>query len=161
MTNYNNSSGKNSLGKNSLGKTSSDKISPDKISPNKISLGYDSPSYHDSMMRDVGSKKEPKFRLIKQEEDFIYKPDERQFSFYQICFFPVSKKRKVRKIIYNENGDIMRNTEALLKKDKLDKFLKKCPKYKYTIYPTYDLDVVGFPSSLEILTAKSQILNEY
>ena len=102
-----------------------------------------------------------RFRLQSQEEEFIYKPDERQFSFYQICQFPVNKKYKVRKLIYNENGDMMTHREKAMKKDILDRFLKKCPDYKYTIYPTYDLDVVGFPDPNEILTAKSHILNEY
>jgi hypothetical protein len=102
-----------------------------------------------------------RFRLQSQEEEFIYKPDERQFSFYQICQFHVDKKYKVRKLIYNENGDMMTHREKAMKKDILDRFLKKCPDYKYTIYPTYDLDVVGFPDPNEILTAKSHILNEY
>lgn len=102
-----------------------------------------------------------RFRLQTQEEDFIYKPDERQFSFYQICQFPVDKRYKVRKIIYNENGDMMTYREKAMKKDILDKFLKKCPDFKFTIYPAYALDVVGFPEANEILTAKSNILNEY
>lgn len=102
-----------------------------------------------------------KFRLESQREDFIYKPEQRQFSFYQICQFAVDKKYKVRKVIYDECGEMVKYTENVLKKDVLDKFLKKCPKYKYTIYPTYDLDIVGFPEDNEILTAKSQILNQY
>jgi hypothetical protein len=102
-----------------------------------------------------------RFRLETQKEDFIYKPDERQFSFYQICQFPIDKRYKVRKLIYNENCDVMYHREKNMKKTILDKFLKKCPDFKYTIYPTYDLDVVGFPDPNEILTAQSQILNEY
>lgn len=102
-----------------------------------------------------------RFRLQSQEEDFIYKPDERKFSFYQICQFPVNKKYKVRKIIYNENAEMITHREKAMKKEILDKFLKKCPDFKYTIYPVYDLDVVGFPDPNEILTAKSNILNEY
>jgi hypothetical protein len=101
------------------------------------------------------------FRLEEREEDFIYKPDARQFSFYQICQFPIDKKYKVRKIIFNELGEMLKNSEAKLKKDKLDKFLNKCPKYKYTIYPTYDLDVVGFPDENEIMMLQSHILNDY
>jgi hypothetical protein len=102
-----------------------------------------------------------RFKLQSQEEDFIFKPDERQFSFYQICQFPMDKKYMVRKIIYNEYGDMIDYREKNMKKDILDKFLKKCAKFKYTIYPAYNLDVVGFPEPNEILTAKSQILNEY
>jgi len=102
-----------------------------------------------------------RFKLQSQDEDFIFKPDERKFSFYQICQFSIDKKYMVRKLIYNENGEMMEYREKKLKKDILDKFLKNCQKFKYTIYPAYDLDVVGFPDPNEILTAKSEILNEY
>ena len=109
----------------------------------------------------MNSPNTQKFRLEVQEEDFIYKPDERQFSFYQICQFSVDKKHKVRKLIYNENSDMIKHSEKFLKKDLLNRFIKKCPDYKYTLYPAYDLDIVGFPDANEILTAKSQILNQY
>jgi hypothetical protein len=106
-------------------------------------------------------KFKPRYRLEKQDDDIGYAPEKRNFSFYQICHFHIDKKHKVRKIIYDEKGEIVSHNETLLKKDILNRFLKKCPKYKYTIYPTYDLDVVGFPDPLEILTAQSHILNEY
>ena len=102
-----------------------------------------------------------RFRLETQEEEFIFKPDERKFSFYQICRFPVDKKYFVRKIIYNEYSEMIEYKEKNMKKDILDKFLKHCPEYKYNIYSSYDLDVVGFPDPNQTLTAKSQILNEY
>ena len=112
---------------------------------------------------DAVLKREDKLRirLQTQEEEFIYKPDERQFSFYQICQFPLEKRYHVRKIIYNEMGEMMDHREKRMKKDIVDKFLKKCPSFKYTIYPAYDLDIVGFPEPNEILTAKSIILNNY
>jgi len=100
-----------------------------------------------------------KFRIEDQEEDFIYKPEERQFSFYQICQFPIEKNYMVRKLIYDEYGELLNYRESRLKKDILNKFIKKCPKYKFTIYPAYDLDVVGFPEPKEILMANSQLLN--
>ncbi len=102
-----------------------------------------------------------RFRLENRKEEFIYKPDERQFSFYQICQFSINKKYKVRKIIYNEIGDMIKHNESFISKSILDKFLLKCSRFKYTVYPAYDLDVVGFPEANEILTAKSQILNGY
>ena len=102
-----------------------------------------------------------KFRLETQRDNFVHTPETRQFSFYQICQFPLNKKYSVRKLIYDETGEIITYRENKLKKDILDKFLKKAPKFKYTIYPAYDLDVVGFPEANEILTARSQILNEY
>lgn len=103
-----------------------------------------------------------KFRLESgHQEEFIHTPETRQFSFYQICQFSINKKYSIRKLIYDESGEIITYRENKLKKDVLDKFLKKAPKYKYTVYPSYALDVVGFPEAYEILTARSQILNEY
>ena len=109
----------------------------------------------------IETEKKYRFKIGTQEEDFIYKPDERQFSFYQICHFSVDKKYMVRKIIYNELREMIEYREKKMHKDVLKKFLKKCPEYKYTIYPTYDLDVVGFPEPDEILTVGSCILNDY
>ena len=102
-----------------------------------------------------------RLRLQSQEEEFIYKPELRQFSFYQICQFSVDKKYKVRKVIYNETGNMVIHREKAMKQSILEKFLKKCPHFKYTIYPAYDLDIVGFPDPNEIMTAKSNILNGY
>lgn len=102
-----------------------------------------------------------RFQLGTQKDDFIYQPNKKQFSFYQICQFAIDKKYKVRKAIFNESGDMLSYTEKCIKKEILNKFIKKCPKFKFTIYPTYDLDVVGFPDPYEILTAQSHILNEY
>jgi len=102
-----------------------------------------------------------KFKLQRQKEEFEYKPEPRQFSFYQICQFPMDKQYSVRKIIYDETGEIVNYRESKLKKSVLEKFLKSCPECKYTIYPAYDLGVVGFPVSDEILVAQSHILNGY
>lgn len=104
-----------------------------------------------------------KFKMETKQNNFIHdEPSvdtEKLFPFYQICQFPSDKKYGVRKLFYNEDGELKKYKEAKLKKDVLDKFLKKSPKYKYTIYPVYDFDVVGFPEPNEILTALSHILN--
>ena len=104
-----------------------------------------------------------KFRLESQQEELNHQSNanSKQFSFYQICQFPVDKQYTVRKLIYDSEGEIVTYRESKLKKDVLDKFLKKSQRHKYTIYPTYALDVVGFPDPTEILTALSQILNGY
>jgi hypothetical protein len=102
-----------------------------------------------------------RFRLKAQEEEFIFKPEERQFAFYQICGYPIDKKYEVRKVIYDENGEMITHREKRLKKDILEKFLKKSPEYRYTVYPTYQLSAIGFPEDGEILMAKSSILNNF
>lgn len=102
-----------------------------------------------------------KFRLEKQSDENIHNPNERQFSFYQICQFPIDKLYSVRKLVYNEEAELLRYSEKILKKLLLDRFLKGSPHYKYTIYPAYELKSIGFPDAGEILMARSQILNEY
>lgn len=121
-------------------------------------------SYHNTMMNDIGDKFKkptPKFRLETQDEDFIYKPDSRQFTFYQICRFPVDKKHKVRKITFNELGETLKSTESDISSRTLNRFLKGCPTYKYSLYGAYNLENIGYPDVGEILVAQSQILNEY
>lgn len=109
----------------------------------------------------IDTDKKLTFRLQEQEEEFIYKPDARQFTFYQICQFAINGQYSIRKLIYNEIGELINYKEAKLKKEKIKKFIKKCPSYKYSIYSVYNLDNVGFPNSDEILTANSQILNNF
>ena len=115
----------------------------------------------DRLNKEIQTDNKMRFRLESQDENFIYKPEERLFSFYQICQFSLDKKYHVRKLIYNEQFDLVKEKETHLKKDKLDKFLKKCHECKYTLYPAYNLDVVGYPQPNEILTSQSQILNNY
>jgi len=74
------------------------------------------------------NKKIYNFRLEKQAEEDVHNPNERQFSFYQICQFPIDKLKKrylVRKLIYNEEAEVLRYSEKKIKKKILDNFLKK------------------------------------
>lgn len=115
---------------------------------------YDKPSL-------TNANKRFKFKMESKQNEFIYDAPntERLFPFYQICQFPIDKEYSVRKLFYSKDGELKKYKEAKLKKDILDKFLTKSPKYKYTIYPVYDFDVVGFPEPNEIMTALSHILN--
>jgi hypothetical protein len=101
-----------------------------------------------------------RFRLKVQEKEVVYNPDKRVFSFYQICKYDVNKKHHIRKLKYNEYCELIEYKESEIKKDKLNKFLNSCSNFKYSIYPCYNLDVIGFPDDNEILTAQSQILNQ-
>lgn len=101
------------------------------------------------------------FRIKEQDEEFDYKPDKREFTFYQICQFAIDKQYHVRKIIYNEYGEMVRQKETKLKKNKLNNFLKGAPEYKYILYPAYNLNMIEHPKDSDISLAKSQILNNY
>lgn len=122
-----------------------------------ISRSDENRTKHDNRFR-MGDK--VKFRLKEQEDKFDYRPMKREYSFYQICTFSKDDKRHVvRKLYYDEYGNMLRYNEEMIKKTILQKFLRRCPENKYTIYPTYDLDGVGMPQSNEIELAMSQILN--
>lgn len=122
-----------------------------------ISRSDENRTKHDDRFK-MGNK--VKFRLKEQGNNINYKPISREYSFYQICTFSRdNKKHVVRKLYYDEHGNVIRYNEEMIKKTILNKFLRRCPENKYTIYPTYDLDGVGMPQSNEIELAMSQILN--
>lgn len=110
----------------------------------------------------IDTDKKMKFRIEEQDLEYKYTPSNQQFSFYQICSFSIDgKKHKVRKIYYDEIGDVIKHNETLIKKSKLEKFINKCQKHKYSLYPAYDLETVGFPQDNEITMAMSRILNNF
>jgi len=108
----------------------------------------------------LASENKLRIRLKTQDEEFIYKPNKRLFSFYQICQFPVDSLHLVRKVRFNECAEAVGAKEKRLKKEELNKFLAKCPDYKFSVYPTYNFDQIGYPDPNEILTNQSLILNE-
>lgn len=85
----------------------------------------------------------------------------KKFSFYQICHFAIDGKHGVRKLIYDTEGKLISYKENIVKREILDNFIKKSPEYKYVIYSVYQLKDIQPPSDNDILTARSQILNNY
>lgn len=82
------------------------------------------------------------------------------FTFYQICRFPIDKTYCVRKLTINNEYAIIKSREKCVTKSEIKKFIKRSPKYKFTIYPTFNFENVGYPDPEEILTAHSSILND-
>ena len=103
--------------------------------------------------------KKLKLRLDTQDEEFEYTPTTNKFSYYQICGFLVDGMYHVRKIIYNEYGEVISMRTSNLEASKIKNFIKKCPKNKYTIIPVYDLNNSDMPDQGSILLAMSPILN--
>jgi len=101
------------------------------------------------------------FSIIKKEDDiYEYKPIKHQYTFYQICHFDTNKKHNVRKIIFDENDNVLKCTESWISRKVLNNFIKGCPKYKYLIYPSFNLEQVKMPNGSDIMLAKSNLLNE-
>lgn len=114
-----------------------------------------------------------RFKLVPQEDEFTYQPEKQNFSFYQFCRMHnpgqsqrIKEKRGVkvkihemRKLIYDEEYNLQTEKIALITADKLENFIKAAPDHKYTLYETYEIASIDYPSDLELYTANSQILN--
>lgn len=116
----------------------------------------------------VERERNMRFKLKGQEEQFIYQPEKKRFTFYQFCRMhnpgrsAKKKDRKVhemRKLNYDEEFQLLSKKEALITKEKLQKFIDSAPDHKYTLYETYEINSVDLPSDLELYTANSNILN--
>jgi len=113
-------------------------------------------------------EKVTRFALAAQEEKFVYRPEKKLVSFYQFCRMHNPKRstsvstqkiHEMRKIVYNEEHQIVKSTEALISAPKLKKFIKSTPAHKFTLYETFDIKLIDMPSDLEVYTACSAILN--
>ena len=103
----------------------------------------------------------PTYKFYKKQDEFKYTPPKEDFSFYQICSFkhPFTHKHGVRKVIFNEFGNIIKTYEKEYPVDKIQSFIKKNKRNKYTMYSVYDIKTVALPGPSYILEAKSELLN--
>lgn len=109
-----------------------------------------------------------RFKLKNNDEEFVYNPEKHTFSFYQFCRMHNpdrsngSNKYKIhemRKLIFDEQYNLIYKKEALIDSVKLQKFISNAPNNKYTLYETYEIGLIDMPSDLELHTANSHILN--
>jgi hypothetical protein len=98
-------------------------------------------------------------KLNTQNEEFEYTPTPNKFSYYQICAYVVDNMYQVRKIIYDDSGVVVSIRTNNIDASKIQNFIKKCPKNKYTILPVYELSGTELPDHGSILLAMSPILN--
>lgn len=116
----------------------------------------------------VDRERNMRFTLKGQEEQFMYQPVKKQFTFYQFCRMhnPGRTERnngrkvhEMRKLVYDEEYQLISKKKALISKEKLQKFIDNAPDHKYTLYETYEIESIDLPSDLELYTANSNILN--
>lgn len=84
--------------------------------------------------------------------------------FYQLASFPYDNRYHLRRFVLNGKNEFVHIQNFYLSKRQYKKFLLKKKNYQYKLYPVYDLDVAGYPTSGDIQMAKSSILsqnNEY
>lgn len=103
--------------------------------------------------------KESNIKFVKPTDDMIYKPEKRIESFYQICQFKNNTdKYSTRKIIFNEQGNILKAFEREYSGKKLEEFIKQNKTNKYKIYPTNDISFIDMPSGEEMICVCSELL---
>jgi hypothetical protein len=96
-------------------------------------------------------------------ENLIYNPNKFTDSFYQICQFknPSSNLYQTRKIIFNQNYDIIKIFEKEYNAKTLQKFIKLNEKYnKHKMYPTNNIKYVDLPNGCDFLVANSNLTNQ-
>lgn len=90
-----------------------------------------------------------------------YKPSQIKNSYYQICQFknPSTNLYETRKVIFNENYEIIKSYERSYEKDYLEKFMKTNKETKYKIYPVSYIKYVSYPNSAELHISHSSLVN--
>jgi hypothetical protein len=82
-------------------------------------------------------------------------------TFYQLCQFkdPITKKYKTRKIIFDENFNILKMFEREYSYDELNIFIKHHRQNKFKMYPSTDINCIELPEITDIMSSKSELLN--
>lgn len=103
------------------------------------------------------------YKFIKDNPTtFEYNPTSQIFSFYQICQFrdPYTNKYGIRKVIFDQTGDIVKTFEKGYSKSHVNSFISHNKPNKYALYPVNNLKMINLPNSENILSAKSELLND-
>lgn len=105
-----------------------------------------------------------KFRFIRNvqsENKNRYQPDHKLSIFYQICMFkdPDSSKYNIRILSVNENQEIVKVIKKQYDMSKCEALIESCKVNEYKIYPTYDLSLIDYPSTDDLLKVQSSLLS--
>lgn len=93
---------------------------------------------------------------------FGYNPEKRLHSFYQICKVhdPITGKFMIRKVIFDQLGEIIKTFIKAYPKHKIINFIKNHKPHQYAMYPVNNVSLVGLPNADNILSAQSELLND-
>jgi hypothetical protein len=83
------------------------------------------------------------------------------FTFYQIAQFknPYTNLYEVRKVVMDKDGNVVHTFDKQYTKEILEKYMQNNPNSKFSVYPVYDIGLVGLPSSTEICILLSPLIN--
>jgi hypothetical protein len=104
---------------------------------------------------------ERKYKFVESKSDMHYNPDKKLFKYYQICHFrnPKTSKYHIRKILYNQNAEVVNMVEKSFTMAEIKKFFEIHKENEYKTYNTYDLSLVQLPTGAEIMMAQSPLIN--
>lgn len=103
------------------------------------------------------------FNFLKDSEtDMKYKPDNKLHKFHQICMFrdPNTKKYNVRTVIFDDLQEIIKVTDKNYNSEQCKSLIALCKGNDYKIYQTFDLALVDYPDSDDLLKTKSDLLGD-
>lgn len=88
-------------------------------------------------------------------------PQTQIHTYYQICQFKnkFTKKYECRKIIFNEQNEILKIFEREYDHQEISSFVKHHRENKFKMYPTNDISSVELPSTTDIICCQSELLN--
>ena len=99
-------------------------------------------------------------KFVKNNEN-NYNPDKRIDTFYQICKFknPYTKLHELRKIFFDETGDILKISIKSYDANTIKSFIKCHNLNKYKIYPVIYIEHVDLPNKNDMTEVRSDLLN--
>ncbi len=94
-------------------------------------------------------------------EDLEYQPKKEVRTFYQVCQMknPKTGKYTIRKVIFDEAGNIMKVFEKEYSFDRTQKFMQNNRENKYKMFPVYDISLIALPGASCVLEERSELLN--
>ncbi len=102
-----------------------------------------------------------RIKFKKNTNDMVYNPDHRIDTYYQICQFKneFTGHFGVRKIVFNEQGTILKMFENEYSGKKIENFMKHHRQTKFKLYPTNDISHVELPNGNDMTEVQSELLN--
>jgi hypothetical protein len=100
-------------------------------------------------------------KFVKENESLQYSPPPLSDSYYQICGIKNrdTNMYETRKIVFNENNDILKIYEREYSGKYLKRFIKNANQNKYKIYPTDSIKNLDVPSKNDMMLVNSDLLN--
>jgi len=100
-------------------------------------------------------------RFATENNLMSYSPKQKFDSFYQICIYKDLETGlyNTKKIVFDENENIVRITPKQRSLKILKKFMTEKNVHKYKLFPVVNLDNVALPTGADIAQARSYLIN--